>query len=154
MTHAGWKDVLNLALGLIARQPAPAQIFIYLMLAFTVLMIAEGLRANFFPWRPVVPRRAKRVQPTNAVETMSPPQAQAAPAKREARLQISIARHVKRPTEGIRRQKPMRPQIRRMPSVVPPELPDASHVFTPVNEDAPNLEMLVPVAPVAATGEV
>ena len=153
MSAAGWKDVLNLALGLIAREPAPAQIFIYLMIAFAALMIAEGLRANFFPWRPVSPRRDRRAREANVVAT-APPVAQAMPAKREARLQFLVARNVKRPTEGMRRHKPMRPQIRRMPPAAFPDLPDASHVFTPVNEDAPNLEIAASVVPVAATGEV
>jgi len=157
MNHAGWKDVVDLALALIARESAPAQIFLFLMLAFAMLMILEGLRANFFPWRSVVPRRDKRrPQITGDIQPEAPPAH--ASASREAtgievrpRLKLSLARPVKRPTQGMRRQKAPRPQIKRMPPLEPAE-PVATQVFEAVNEDTPAATDVT--APVAANAEV
>ena len=70
MSHAGWKDVFNLVVALIGRESAPVQIFIYVGIAFLLLMVAEGLRANFFPWRPVAPRGERRKR--EAPMAMSP----------------------------------------------------------------------------------
>ena len=157
MGHAGWKNVLDLLLALIGREPAPMQIFIYLMAAFAALMILEGLRANFFPWRSVVPRRDKRrLQQVTAVLAEAPLREASAPRDMSSnanpqRAKLALARPVKRPTQGIRRQKPMRPQIRRMPPLEPSEI-TPTQVFEAVNEDTP-VEADV-TAPVAAIAEV
>ena len=157
MSHAGWKDVLDLALALIARESAPAQIFIFLMLAFVALMVLEGLRANFFPWRPVAPRRGKRQAAIVEDALAEAPRVHAA-ARRETasiekrpRLQLSLARPVKRPSQGMRRQKPTRPQIKRMPPLEPSE-PAPTLAFAAVNEDTPVTPVVT--APVPAAGEV
>jgi uncharacterized protein YjeT (DUF2065 family) len=60
MVQADWKDVVSLAVKLIAREPPPVQIFVWLLVAFAVLMVVEGLRATFLPRRYVsqIQRRA------------------------------------------------------------------------------------------------
>ncbi len=157
MSHAGWKDVLDLALALIARQSAPTQIFLYLALAFTALMVAEGLRANFFPWRSVVPRRDKRgLQSASDARNDTPREHASASADMtilevRPRAKLAVARHVKRPNQGIRKQRPMRPQIKRLPPL-PASEPQATQVFEAVNEDMPAASDVS--APVAATAEV
>jgi hypothetical protein len=157
MSHGGWKDVLDLALSLVARESAPAQIFITLMLAFAALMMLEGLRANFFPWRPVAPRRDRRRPQIVGDGAAAAPRAQAS-APREAasveirpRLQLSLARPVKRPSQGMRRQKPTRPKIKRMPPLEPSE-PAPTLAFAAVNEDMPVTPDVT--APVSAVAEV
>jgi hypothetical protein len=149
-------DVVDLALALIAREPAPAQIFIFLMLAFATLMVLEGLRANFFPWRSVVPRRNRRAERLAALPEPAPRIEAAAPrdvhiAAIPPRARLTTARPVKRPTQGMRRHKPTRPQIKRMPPLEPAE-PVATQVFEAVNEDTPSVPDVT--APVAATAEV
>jgi hypothetical protein len=157
MSHAEWKDVLDLALALIARESAPAQIFIFLLLAFTALMVLEGLRANFFPWRSVVPRRDKRRAQTLADGPVEASRAHASAPRETAsvenrpRLQLSLARPVKRPSQGMRRQKPTRPQIKRMPPLEPSE-PAPTLAFAAVNEDTPVAPDVT--APVPAAAEV
>jgi hypothetical protein len=155
MSHAGWKDVLDLALALVARESAPAQIFIFLMLAFALLMVLEGLRANFFPWRSVVPRRdRRRLQPLAAALAEAPRREVSTPrdvpsSANLLRPKLLTARPVKRPTQGMRRQKPTRPQIKRMPPLEPSETPP-TQVFEAVNEDSPiDADVTAPVATTA-----
>ena len=47
MSHAGWDEILKLALSQFAAQPIELRIFAGLAIAFAALMIVEGLRVSF-----------------------------------------------------------------------------------------------------------
>jgi hypothetical protein len=126
MSHAGWLDVWNLVLALVAREPPLLAILIWLAFAFALLMIAEGLRANFFPFRPVGPRIAT---PSSGMP-VTPPQVVADSGEGEPMTEFSVApakfaprplaRNAKRRIISLRRQTPPKPQIKRLPRTVEP----------------------------------
>ena len=126
MGHAGWVDVWNLVLTLVGREPPIIAILYWLAFAFALLMIAEGLRANFFPFRPVGPRIA---EPESAGSALAP-QVQASTGE-DALMEAfevstakfaprSLARNPKRRIISLRRQTPPKPRIRRLPQTVEP----------------------------------
>lgn len=51
MTVMGWQHLWAEAMALCAQEPPPIQIALLLAVAFTALMVLEGLRANFLPRR-------------------------------------------------------------------------------------------------------
>lgn len=134
MSHAEWKDVLNLALAVIAREPPPIPVFIYLFAALAVLLAAEGIRTVFF--RPMalaaasapplrVSRMAKKEAPAgDAVRSQG---FEARPAKFTPRASPLLARNPKRHVVELRRVSAPRPQIRRagplVMAIAAPQLP-------------------------------
>ncbi len=124
MSHAGWLDVWTLVLALISREPPVVVILFWLAVAFAVLMIAEGLRASFFPFRSVAPRGARprsessyAPQPDSSAAGAGSRAFEAAPVKFAPR---PIARNPKRRIVSLRRQSPPKPRINRVSLPVEP----------------------------------
>jgi hypothetical protein len=120
MSQAEWKDVMNLILAAIGREPPPIQVFIYLFAALAAVLFAEGVRTIFF--RPMaraaasapplkLPRMAKKEAPAG---DMAQSQAfEARPTKFTPRQPPTLARNPKRHIVELRRFTATRPQIRR-----------------------------------------
>ena len=72
MSGAGWKDIGDLIVALVAKEPPFVQVVIGLGAAFSALMFIEGLRASF------IPRRAESKpgrNPTRRSRFAAPPKA-------------------------------------------------------------------------------
>jgi hypothetical protein len=107
MSHAGWVDIWNLAVARFGAEAIEGRILIGLAVAFTALMIVEGLRACFLPRRheadePVRPKAVAR-------------QASAAPVPFRPRSEV-VVRHPKREKAAAKPHRAERPKIRRMVS--------------------------------------
>ena len=107
---AEWKQIWTIASAIIARQPPPIQIFLWLGVAFVALMLLEGLRASFLPRRPREDwsRRAKdKTHQTSALS--SPGEPFFVRAQR-----LNAAKNRKLESEAPRRHQAIRPKIRRV----------------------------------------
>lgn len=121
MSHAEWKDVMNLVFAAIAREPPPVQVFVYLFTALAVVLLAEGVRTVFF--RPMaravasapplrLPRLAKKEAP--AADARGSQAFETRPPKFTPRPVAALTRNPKRQIVELRRFHPPRPQIRRV----------------------------------------
>jgi hypothetical protein len=119
MSYAEWKDLGVHAVGLISREPPPAQIFIWLSIAFLVLMVIEGLRANFLPARRSQrgSSRALRVQSAMYQDATFSREASGSETA-SVRRPTSQLRNHKRLVGEVRRTQAFRPGIRRIPNAL------------------------------------
>ncbi len=120
MNQAEWKDVGSLVVSLIGRQPAPMQIFSWLLIVFALLMLIEGLRATFLPRRVVAQiRRRGPLEEEPARRTLASVAPDSAPTEsvpRRFNASTTAARNAKRVIRTVNRHEPTRPKIRRISS--------------------------------------
>lgn len=106
MSVAGWKDIGDLVIGLVVKEPPFVQIAIALGTAFSLLMFVEGLRASFLPRRKPNARSAtaRNVQPSRPIKSAKI--SAIAPAANSIRIP-------KRGETSAKPHRAPRPQIRR-----------------------------------------
>ena len=112
MSHAGWVDIWNLALTRFGAETIQARILIGLAVAFTVLMILEGLRACFLPRRYEPVRHIAKPATRHASAAPVTRQAPAAPVPFRPRTNV-IVRLPKREKTAAKPHRAERPKIRR-----------------------------------------
>lgn len=118
MNHAEWKDVWSLVVSLIGRQSPPSQIFSWLLIAFALLMLVEGLRTTFLPRRVVaqIHRRNSREHEAGPPRKAASSEPMSPAAPRAAFTATNAARNAKRSDRALNRREPVRPKIRRTSS--------------------------------------
>jgi hypothetical protein len=121
VNQAEWKDVVSLVVSLIGRQPVPMQIFSWLLVAFLVLMLIEGLRATFLPRRVVAQiRRRGSLGHEIAIPRHKHAETErvsAVPSPLRSGLAVPASvRNAKRADRTVNRREATRPKIRRMSS--------------------------------------
>jgi len=110
---AEWRDIWTVAYAVVARQPTPVPIFVWLGVAFFVLMIVEGLRASFLPRR--FRREGRLPEAMHAKELSPSSMARAKPEPIFVRAQRSgLMRNRKLVDTTPRRHQAFRPKIRRI----------------------------------------
>lgn len=130
MSGAGWKDVFDLVVKLVAKEPPFGQIAIGLGAAFSALMFLEGLRANFFPRRcppspPQLPRTTSAAPPSASRSAASGAPAAVgyrsvqAPQTASSFVRNQLPRNFKRrEDDAISRHRAPRPKIYRHGTVL------------------------------------
>jgi hypothetical protein len=132
-----WKDVGSLVMALIGRQPVPMQIFSWLLIAFALLMLVEGLRATFLPRRVVAQiRRREPLETDRRLHLHAPAPATSSStetAPRRLSIGLGMTRNAKRSVRTINRREPPRPTIRRVSSYF-------EYAGAPGDQQAPHVE--------------
>ncbi len=120
MVGAGWKDVGDLVVKIVTREPPFVQILYVLGAGFTAVMILEGIRVNFLPARK---HRASSRAPSRRVDAgladaMEMPYADSAAVTAElpsqSRQQILRSRKAGSSSGKTNSGQASRPKIRRM----------------------------------------
>lgn len=106
-----WREIGALIADRVTKEPTHIQIAIGLCVAFTLLMILEGLRASFFP------RRGEKT-PKRAAPRLDRALFRSAPANASKRL-----RNAKRHERIVKRHRALKPVIRRPAAATKPETP-------------------------------
>lgn len=117
MSNAGWGEIWNRALALLAAEPIQVRILTGLIAAFAVVMVLEGLRANFLPARP----KSKPAKSVRVVDTVKPAKSEKSPTMEVKPATLAPFRpHVKVRMANpkvvkvnVKSTRPLRPKIRR-----------------------------------------
>ncbi|MDE2111581.1 MAG: hypothetical protein KGJ79_10605 [Alphaproteobacteria bacterium] len=119
MSHAGWNALWHQALVLLSTESIQVRILIGLGVAFTALMIVEGLRVSFLPrarrgsGNPAASAPAEDKAVKKAEGTVQRPFEAASPYRPRGK---NWASNPKRLKGRISRHRAERPKIRRMPA--------------------------------------
>ena len=144
---AEWKDIVTVASAVVMHQPPPVQIFVWLSVAFVLVMFVEGLRVSFLPYR-----FRKDVRLLEAMRTQAPsppsmaranPEPVFVPAQRSSPI-----RNRKLVDATPRRHQALRPKIRRSPASIETIAPEVCEL--PSDLEWRSKSESVPLAPRSA----
>lgn len=113
MHGAGWQDIVEGIINLVAHEPPFVQILIGLGAAFCALMVLEGLRANFVPRRSARPAKSRDRMPPPPQRSAVAPAPQASQPYRSTTPRPGPLRNPKRSFLPLNRHRPPRPKISR-----------------------------------------
>jgi hypothetical protein len=114
---SGWKDIADLAVAMVVKQPPFTEIAIGLGVAFSILMFLEGLRANFLPQRRQNPPQRLLERSSRQRAAVKPMQAKSVSFRSIPSGNARTVRNLKISERVVSRRQTMRPGIHRKPPV-------------------------------------